>query len=262
MIKRLFLITVLIATVLIVGCSADNQNPLTPLLPGVDSAVEKTTGSYGLNIIPPTAEPFGKSYAEWSVTWWQWLWSAPVDQNPGLDETGENVDWNQSGPVWFLAPAYYGQWERTAVIPNGKMLFIDLAGFFLSITMGDGADEAELRSAATMYVDAILSNVILEVDGQRLTNVEDFRFPSPPGLYGYALPENNMFEWFGYDIGAGTYENDAASEGYYAMLPPLSPGDHTIFLSADFGEPYNDVVQTTYHLTVEAGMNRGRNMKN
>jgi len=66
------------------------------------------------------------------------------------------------------------------------------------------------------------------------------------------LPDNNMFQFFGFDIPAGVYE-DAACEGYYAMLPPLSAGQHTIFLSADFGEPYNDVIQVTYHLTVAGG---------
>lgn len=254
--KYIILIASLVALAFIFGCSNESGNPVNLTLDDTELIAEKGAGNYGLNIIPPNAKPHGKSYSEWSMAWWQWLWSAPVDQNPGLDDTGEDVTWNQSGPVWFLAPAYYGQWERTATIPTGKMLFIDLAGFFVSIEMGDGVDEAELRSTASLFVDTVISNVILEVDGQRLTNVEDFRFASPPGLYGYTLPENNMFEWFGYDIPAGTYENDAVSEGYYAMLPPLSRGEHTIFLSADFGEPYNDIIQVTYNLTVAPGSSR------
>lgn len=247
--KVLFLFAML-GLACVMGCSTSEETPLAPQAPGVE--FEKTAVDYGLNVLPPDAEPFGKSYSEWSAAWWQWLWSAPADQNPGLDATGENVDWNQSGPVWFLAPAYYGQWERTATIPNGKMLFIDLAGFFASIVLGDGADEAELRANTEMWM-GIVSDVVLEVDGQRLQNVEDFRFQSPAGLFGFTLPEGHMFEWFGYDVPAGIYENDAVSEGYYAMLPPLTPGEHTIFLSADFGDPYNDLIQVTYHLTVAKG---------
>lgn len=257
--KSMILIASLAAIAFLFGCSSESENPVNLTLDDQVLDADKGAGNYGLNIIPPRARPHGKSYSEWSMAWWQWLWSAPVDQNPGLDETGEFVTLNQSGKVWFLAPAYYGQWERSAVIPTGKMLFIDLAGFFVSIEMGDGADEAELRSTASMFVDAVISNVILEVDGQRLTNVEDFRFASPPGLYGYTLPENNMFEFFEYEIPAGTYENDAVSEGYYAMLPPLSRGEHTIFLSAEFGDPYNDIIQVTYHLTVAPGGSRRHN---
>jgi len=60
----------------------------------------------GLQVIPPTATPGGKSYAEWSMDWWRWLWAAPI--------------------------------------PTGKMLFIDLAGLFASTAQGDGETEAEL----------------------------------------------------------------------------------------------------------------------
>lgn len=255
--RHLILLGVLTALTILAGCSSDNDNPVAPAAdPGPDKAA---AGDYGVNILPPDAVAHGMTYAEWSAKWWQWLWEIPVSQNPGLDATGDFVGVNQDGPVWFLAPAYYGQWERTATIPTGKMLFIDLAGFCVSLSMGDGADEAELREYATWSVDDIISNVVLEVDGVRLQNWEDFRFATPEGLYDITLPEDNMFEWFGYEIPAGTYENDGVSEGYYAMLPPLSAGEHTIWLSADFGDPYNDRIQVLYHLTVEGG-HRTRNV--
>ncbi len=213
--KNLFgLLLVIAAMACFVGCSVEATNPLSPAQTTSEISTDKDASYYG------------------------------------LDDSGDDVDWGQSGPVWFLAPAYYGQWERTANIPNGKMIFIDLAGFFTSLQMGDGADEAELRDVSAFLMDELVSNIILEVDGQRLQNIEDFRVATPPGLFGYTLPEDNMFTFFGYDIGAGTYENDAVADGYYAMLPPLSVGRHTIFLSADFGEPYNDTVQVMYHLTV------------
>ena len=247
--RKLIPILMLAVLTMLVGCSEEAERPTIPA-----AEVEKAaSGDYGINILPPDATAHGKTYAEWSALWWQWLWSIPVDQNPGLDATGDFVDVGQSGKVWFLAPAYYGQWERTATIPTGTMLFIDLAGFCVSLSMGDGADEAELRDVATWFVDNVVSNVILEVDGVRLQNVEDFRFASPPGLYDVWLPEDNMWAWFGYPHGEGLYENDAVSEGYYALLPPLSAGEHTIFLSADFGDPYNDQIQVMYHLTVEGG---------
>lgn len=251
MTRRVILIGLIALLTTLAACSGDGDHPVAP---APDSAIQKSaSGDYGVNILPPDAVAHGLTYSEWSQKWWQWLWSIPVSQNPGLDATGEFVSVGQEGPVWFLAPAYYGVWERTATIPTGKMLFIDLAGFCASLSMGDGADEAEVREVAGWFIDNAVSNVILEVDGARLENVEDFRFATPPGLFDVTLPEDNMWAFFGYSHTGGTYENDAVSDGYYALLPPLSAGQHTIFLSADFGDPYNDRIQVTYHLTVEGG---------
>lgn len=232
------------------GCSQEAATPTAPLDTTTDLALEKNgPGSLNSRVMPPNSRPHGKSYAEWSAEWWRWLWSAPVDVNPGLDETGENISYGQSGNVWFLAPAYYGtDWVRSATIPSGTMLFVDIAAYFGATLIGDGDDEAEIRATLTPFVDAI-SDIVFEVDGLRLENVEDFRVQSPPGLFEYTLPENNMFQWFGFDAPAGDYA-DGAAEGYYAMLKPLSVGEHEIFISADFGEDSPGVIQVTIHLTV------------
>ncbi len=239
---------------MLTGCSGLDQ----PLAPGPDSgtAMDKAAAPNILQtVLPPDAKPLGLTYAEWSAKWWQWLWSAPVDQNPGLDETGAFVDWGQEGHVWFLAPAYFGTYDRTADIPTGHMLCIDLAATFTAITTGDGANEQELRDAAA-WVTNNVSNIIFEIDGQRLENVGDYRFTSPAGYFSYTLPENNMFQFFGLPVSAGTYD-DAVSDGYFVMVNPLSAGEHTIFMSADFGEPYNDTIQVTYHLHVVGGHGHG-----
>lgn len=108
---RLMWVACLILLLGIVACVQDN--PLSP--PDEQFGIDKANGNPG--VIPPNARVHGKTYAEWSAAWWQWLWSAPVDVNPGLDETGEFVTWGQSGPVWFIAPNYGGVSERWATIP-------------------------------------------------------------------------------------------------------------------------------------------------
>lgn len=229
------------------GCSGDEAVPLAPQ-PEVTLQAGAPAGTSEVMVLPPETSPGGLTYPEWSVKWWQWLWSAPVDQNPGLDATGEFVDWNQAGHVWYLAPAYFGTWERSAKIPTGTMLFIDLAANFTALTTLDGTNEEELRAAAAWATNNV-TDIILRIDDWQLDNVENYRFISPPGYFGYTLPENNMFEFFGLDAPAGTY-SDAVADGYYAMVKPLSMGEHTVFMSATLGEPYNDIVQVTYHLNV------------
>jgi hypothetical protein len=47
--------------------------------------------------------PFGFSFAEWAIKWWQWLLSIPKENNPAIDNNRTNCHVQQQGPVWFLA---------------------------------------------------------------------------------------------------------------------------------------------------------------
>ena len=67
-------------------------------------------------------KPYGKSYAEWSAIWWQWLLSIPKDTSPAGDTTGKNGGTNQQGPIWFLAGTFGGGAELTCTIPSGKVI--------------------------------------------------------------------------------------------------------------------------------------------
>ena len=52
--------------------------------------------------------PFGKTWEQWTIEWWHWLLSIPKQNNPALDETGENfaVNFNNNdNNVIFLAGA-------------------------------------------------------------------------------------------------------------------------------------------------------------
>jgi hypothetical protein len=230
----------------IIACSEQS-----PVAPPSEQAVEfdKCHGNPNPGIIPPHGRIHGKTYAQWSAAWWQWLWSAPVDVNPGLDETGEFVTWGQSGPVWFIAPNYGGVTDRYATIPPGKMLFVDVAADFESpLVDGDGMSEAELRAIAAHVIDDIQA-VEVEVDGVPIANLDRYRVTSPVP-FAYTLPENNMFELFGITAPAGTYDG-AVCDGYYIMLAPLSSGEHVIHITTEWGWPgYLLPVDATVHLTV------------
>ena len=54
--------------------------------------------------------PYGATYGTWTVKWWQWLLSIPLDMNPLTDQTGRY--WNSAQPlsdVWFLAGNFGSQ---------------------------------------------------------------------------------------------------------------------------------------------------------
>ena len=58
-------------------------------------------GNPNPNVLPPNSNPFGLSYAEWSVKWWQWVFSLPATNSPILD----------TGTAALGNPAMSGFWR-------------------------------------------------------------------------------------------------------------------------------------------------------
>src|SRR5215212_4006685 len=71
-----------------------------------------------INIFPPDSDPYGLTFGNWTTKWSQWAYSIPTENNPLIDDTGENCSQaqNQTGPVWFLAGTAPGSVERTCTI--------------------------------------------------------------------------------------------------------------------------------------------------
>jgi hypothetical protein len=197
--------------------------------------------------LPPNSKAFGKSYADWSAAWWQWLFSLPVDGHPGIDSPDFDVTAGQSGHVWFLTGPF-GTVERNVVIPAGTALYVALVNVESS-SLEDppfyGATAADQLAIASAFADYI-TDLSFTVDGRSIKNIGDFRVTSPQFSFTAPTP------WvFGATGGTGT----AVGVGYFVMLPPLSVGTHTIhytgaFKFSDAPEDYFGV-DMTYHVTVK-----------
>lgn len=74
------------------------------------------TSSNNPGVFPVDSKPYGISYPDWTVRWWQWADSIPTPLNPASDKTGQNCAQSQSGPVWFLAGTFGGKAERPCSI--------------------------------------------------------------------------------------------------------------------------------------------------
>ncbi len=241
----------------VAGCSNDAASD--PSAPGevrpAPSVADKCGGSPA--VFPPDAHPGGNSYAAWSTLAWQWLASCPLDHNPALDETGEDMDYLQSGSVWYLVANFTGgQTIRTGIVPTGTMLYLSLIGFEASTLEGLGETEAELRAAAAGAID-IVTNLSCEIDGEPVPDLEDYRFTSPE-LFCLTVPEDNVFDlWIpDTDTPAGTYYPSVA-DGYYLMVPPLSAGEHTIHWHAEIPD-FGYTPDITYNITVVGGHHHHR----
>lgn len=221
--------------------------PVLLLLTGLAGLATAAVG-LGQGIAPPGARVAGKTYAEWSALWWQWALALPAQPgHPFFDDDQFDVTAGQTGRVWFLAAPVTGTpVERTITVPMATRLFVPLINIEASSLEAPpffGATEAEQRAAAASFAD-LIESPFCEIDGRPLDHLERYRFSS--AQFTITLPDPNVY---GLPAGSGT----AVSDGYWAMIGPLSLGDHEIHFGGEFvGTVFGDIpIDMTYHVTVE-----------
>lgn len=170
-------------------------------------------------VFPVDSKPYGKSYAEWSAIWGQWLLSIPVNKSPAGDPTGENCGINQQGPIWFLAGTFGGAAERTCTIPAGKaIMFSPINSECSYAEYPDEKTESDLLECAKTIQD-LTTYAQATINGTAIENLDSFRIESP--LFNVTFPENNVF-------GIPPGRTQAISDGIWIILKPLPPGEHKI----------------------------------
>lgn len=185
-----------------------------------------------LPIVNPADTFEGKTYAQWSAEHWKWLYSLPADNHPLFDTA--SVSAGQTGDVWFLGGTFttttstngtmFGAATRNVSIPQGKALFFPLIDTEASTAEGNGTNDAQLLAAAQGTIDSV-DTLSCIIDGQSVPNLSAYRAASDLFTWG-PLPTNNVFGDPA-NFPAGT-TSPSVADGYYLLLQPLPPGDHTI----------------------------------
>jgi hypothetical protein len=212
-----------------------------------------TSNVHAQQPLPINSQPFGKSYGEWTVAYWQWALGIPFAQNPWAnDPTGAFAAVGQTGPVWFLGGTLGSSAERTLTIPLGKAIFMPINQWIFGATVFDCepsnpgvvCDVPTLQAAAATNATAS-TTLEVTVDGNA---VQGFRATSP-GAFNVTLPAGNVPEvGFGAPTPAGTY-GPHVSDGYWLMLSAASAGEHTI--TVHVVNPFAGEYFITYHITVQ-----------
>jgi hypothetical protein len=202
-----------------------------------------------VELYPPGAQPYGKSFAEWTAAWWQWAIAMPITANP-LMETAD-CDAGQSGPVWFLGGSFVNATTtRECTIPAGRSILVPVLNAECSNVESPpfyGADEAELRACVTPLMDAT-TNLFATIDGQPVQDLAAYRTQSP--LYSFAAPADNVL------FVPGPVSGQSVSDGYWLFLQPLSAGVHTLHFGGTI-TLFSLILDVTYNITVQPG-GRGR----
>jgi hypothetical protein len=213
-------------------------------------------------VFPRDAVVFGKTYADWSAVWYQWVSSMPANANPLFDTADCSA--GQSGPVFFLGGRFCSSTdpkcpdkpsERSCTVPAGKALYFPVlnsqcinAEANLGYCGSAGAFITEMRAYLADGIDQTI-NLGVTVDGKKLKgNLKtDYRVQS--NVFSAVLPDKNFLEAVGETgIGAGTYWG--VDDGIYVMLQPLPKGTHTINFEGTFPQ-YKFTLDFTYYLTVQ-----------
>ena len=186
-----------------------------------------------------------------TAQWWQYAISIPPSTNPLLDAKGDDCMVGQRDPMWFLAGTFLsgGTVNRTCAVPAGEWLFFPVINSVQINVPGvcgqtGSLNAAQLRALAAPFIDAA-TNMSVRVDGRIAKNL--VRIQSD--VFATTIPADNIFN--GPCGGPGTVPpgvySPSVDDGYYALLKPLSVGNHTLVIHA---ESTGFVLDVTYLLKV------------
>lgn len=197
--------------------------------------------------LPTNSKAFGEGYAELAADWLEWLTAIPGTSNPLFDPDGAFAALGQSGKVWFLVGTTGGSATRTVTVPAGAAVFFPIVNYFWVNTpeYGDPVWSPEQEAAVRTFLAGNIDtsqNLLLEIDGRPVPNVDRLRVGGAVGLC--TLPDDNIF-----GVPFAPVPHECVADGYWALLPPLSNGKHTIRFAGEIPATAF-ALDVTYHITV------------
>ena len=169
--------------------------------------------------------------------WWQQLVTIPA---PGaLDRCDLGTR-----HVVFLAGTVGGAATRSCSIRHGQALLVPLINSECSFAEPEAcpADTlAELRKVTRQTADRF-TGLFLTIDGVEIPDLDDLRVST--SVFAFAATAGNAF-----NVPPGPTLSFA--DGYWALIPPLRPGRHTVSFGGTFPADPPFVTSATYTITVE-----------
>jgi hypothetical protein len=205
------------------------------------------------------------AYGELAARWWQWMTSIPTAVNPQNNDGAVNCTLEQEGFVWFLAGAPAGVTaDRTCTVRKNRMLFFPVLNSLFYNGPGEDVSVPEKRE----ILDGLLNDLVPGI-------FADFGFPGTRACQLYVEVDGKPANYytpisrvqsppFHLDTGdgpntlpPGIIDPKAVTDGFWVLLPALTPGQHTVRFGGRFCQfdnfddhPLAGPVNVTYHLTV------------
>ena len=190
----------------------------------------------------PETKPYGITYGQWTVKWWQWLTSIPTDTNPAADQNGKYAGVNQNDPyVWFIAGTFGGKTvNRKCRLPVGRSVLFPVINYEMNpLEKPELKTDSELISHVKKDEDDII-NLEAVIDGQ---GIPICRVRSDPLVFPLTILPNNPFNA---PVAGATR---ATSDGYWVFIKHLDPGEHHLYFAGSCSAG-SRCVKAAYNLTV------------
>jgi hypothetical protein len=260
------LLLYVIFVLFISSCQTGTDNPTdgsgSTTINAASKKIHTVDGTFG-----PTDKPYGVSYDNWSVKWWQWVLTVPVLDfstspptiiHPILadDADAQKVFLNgQNDPnVIMLGGTFDGHTaDRTIEYSGNKALFFPFVNIWSDTTWDNGFPPlyGTIKNLLRAYQPRDVINTLkLSIDGTVIdpNYLSEFYFIS--GQWSYPINANSLWVYFTEYPYIGTVVKKAASVGYWMMVKPLSKGKHTLYFH--WGpDPNGFAEDITYHITVD-----------
>jgi hypothetical protein len=213
-----------------------------------------TFSAYGASSSPSIffkgSKPYGVSYEDWMIEWWQWNVQIPKGQHPVVKPDLIKCPVGESGNVTFLTHSLRGESQYSCTIPAGNAIMIPIGVGACTSDEARSSVPADLIKCATEGDKFLTYNAA--VDGVNLLSLMQ-----SPGfdqkhaiskIFNMTVPRDNFL-----DLKPGQWE--AVASGYFAFLKPLPVGNHTVSISATVTNPidpnYNFDYDTQYLLNAQ-----------
>ena len=149
--------------------------------------------------------------------WWQLAMSIPGPLHPFRDLTGANCGVGQRGDTWFLYSSSFGpRIDLRCTIPAGKTIFVAVvAGICVPFPGETIPQNIEFCREGSDLTD-LLS---LRIDGEARNDLIARR--AIYNAFALPVPDDNFF-----GFAPGVFV--AVHDGFFAKVPPLAPGHHTM----------------------------------
>lgn len=200
---------------------------------------------------PPRSKQFGVLAKDWTAEWWKRMLSFPCGTNP-LFDTGTYDDVNQPGSVFHLAGTTGGTAVRNVTVPAGKSLFFPLVNLYWDNPCPPDPTDAPkpgqtLEQYLKFRVNSFIKhagNLSVTLDGVAFTELERYKIRSDMFTHDSAPGLETCFEACLMSDPTQSF----MSHGYWVMLKPLSPGQHTLNFTGGF-PAFGFSVNVTYNIT-------------
>ena len=210
--------------------------PAAIIIPGIAFSNSCVLSSESLSLTASGGEnPYGKPLEEWAKDFWQWHATLPQDVVSIDPKTNLNnciLGSDEQGKMTFLFNVYDVDYSTKCGITSKSPILIPLlVGECDPEAPGAESSKIEDLQACPRESDETmvswevkLDNHVLfkkagidEVNAQWISKI----LVRNSSLFNLTFPEDNLFE-----ADPGTFP--AAVDGYYLILDPLLPGEHTL----------------------------------